>query len=84
LFILFLSLPSMDRSAKLNLPAPCFVTGFQHLISRANQTLKLSQSLMGLRPKVQGDAASFFVAYTANCHSELVSESDLLSMIQLD
>jgi len=28
----------------------------QHLISRANQTLKLSQRLMGLRPKVEGDA----------------------------
>ena len=38
---------------------------FQHLISQANQTLKLSQGLMGLRPKVQGDAI-WVVEITSN------------------
>jgi len=47
------------ENVMLNSPLPCIDTGFQHLTSRANQSLKLSQRLMGLRPKVQGDGAGF-------------------------
>ena len=47
------------ENVMLNLPFPCIDSGVQHLTCRANQSLKLSQRLMGLRPKVQGDGAGF-------------------------
>ena len=72
------------ENVMLNLPGLCFVTGFQHLVSCASQTLKLSQRPMGLRPKVQGDGYSLVLDSRSYRHSELVSESDLLSMIHLD